>query len=99
MPDKTVLEAITENLEAIVAGNFGRVMADLSPEAMMQMGSGGGGMSMGATFTGFAILKQTQDGDDHVFVIEMQGEQPAKLEARWREMGGAWKIASVGAAE
>lgn len=95
MPDKTVEEAINENLDAIISGNFGRVMADLSPEAMMAMGSGASGMQMGAAFSGYQIHSHTQDGEDHVFVVELQGDQPVKLEARWREMMGAWKIASV----
>lgn len=95
MPDKTIDEAIAQNLEALVKGDFGRVMGDLSPEAMMAMASGGGGMQMGATFTGYEILSQTKDGDDYVFVVELKGDAPLKLEARWREMMDAWKIAGV----
>lgn len=97
MPDKTIDEALAQNLEALVKGDFGRVMSDLSPEAMMQMASqaGGGGMQMGAAFTGYQILDRKQDGDEHVFQVELQGDNPVKLEARWKVFMDMWKIASV----
>jgi hypothetical protein len=96
MPDMDVEQAVKENCQALLAGDLMKVMTDLTPEAMAQVMSGGGG-NMGAmpALTGYDIQSHDVQGDDHVFKIKFSGDQEFTALATWRDVGGQWKIAAL----
>jgi hypothetical protein len=97
MPDMPVEEAVKQNCQAVLAGDLMRIMGDLTPEALgnLMANAGGGGMAQMPTLTGFQIMNQEQNGDDHVFTVEFSGDQTFTAIATWRDVGGAWKIADL----
>ena len=96
MPEMDVEQAVKENCQALIAGDLMKVMTDLTPEAMAQVMSGGGGnMGTMPTLTGYDIESHDVEGDDHVFKIKFSGEQEFRALATWRDVGGSWKIAAL----
>lgn len=94
MPDVSIDEAVTRTCEAIVAGNLVQVMTDLTPEAVSKLMAaqtqmGGGPIPQ---VTGYELQSITRDGSDYIAQVTFQSTQNVTLEARWREVNGAWKI-------
>ena len=95
MPDISVEEAVKQNCQAVVIGDLMRVMNDLTPEAMAQMMASGGGTGAMPALRSFEILNHDAEGDDHVFKIKFVGDQDFVVNARWRDVDGAWKVAGL----
>ena len=96
MADITVEEAVTRNCQALLAGNIAQLFADMTPEAMAKLAQAGGGqMPMGGampTLTGYEVVSRSQDGDDHLYDVQISGSVNFGVKTRWRELNGAWKI-------
>lgn len=96
MADITVEEAVTRNCQALLAGNIAQLFADMTPEAMAKLVQAGGGqMPMGGvmpTLTGYEVVSRSQDGDDHLYDVQVSGSVNFGVKTRWREIAGAWKI-------
>lgn len=96
-------EAAERNAEAVVAGNFSQIMADITPEAltqMMQMGASAGGLNPAQlpNISAYAIAEagQTEDGEGEIFQVAFTAAAgTATLEATWRQVAGAWKITAI----
>lgn len=96
-------EAAERNAEAVVAGNFSQIMADVTPEAltqMMQMGASAGGLNPAQmpNITGYELVEagQTEDGEGEIFHVAFTAAAgTATLEATWRQVVGAWKITAI----
>ena len=84
-----------------MAGNLSQLMADITPEVLMQMmqlGSGGGltPQSM-PSITGYELTSIGQDDDDEVFHAKfLSAIGSATLSAKWRLVLGQWKIVDIG---
>ena len=99
----TAREAAERNAQAVVAGNFSQIMADLTPEAltqMLQMGASAGALSPAQmpTITGYELVEagQTEDGQGEVFQVTFTAPiGTATLEGTWRQVAGQWKITAA----
>ena len=87
----TVEEALHRNAKALIAMDFGRLMADLTPEAMVKAMALGGAMMQ--QLTEYQVLGHTQDGEDHIFELQYTGPS-ANITGgmRWRRIDGTWKV-------
>ena len=94
MADDSVEEAVTRNCQALLTGNIGQIFADMTPEAMAKLASQGGGAMAGGLpqFTSYDVISRSQDGDDHLYDVQFRGDQSFGVKARWRELGGQWKL-------
>lgn len=95
-------EAAERNAQAVMSGNISQVMADITPEAlmqMMQMASANGGVSPATmpNMQSYDIEEAgaTPDGGERFRVTFVAAEGHATLTATWREVLGAWKITAV----
>lgn len=99
----TAREAVERNAQAVVAGNFPQIMADITPEAlaqMLQMGASAGGLSPAQmpNISAYDIAEagQTEDGEGEVFQVTFTSPiGKATLEATWRQVTGAWKVTAI----
>ena len=94
MADVSIEEAVTRNCQALLTGNIGQIFADMTPEAMAKLASAGGGAMAGGLpqFTSYDIVSRAQDGDDHLYDVQFRGDQSFGVKARWRDIGGLWKL-------
>ena len=94
-------DAAERNAQAVMAGNLSQLMADITPEVLMQMmqlGSGGGltPQSM-PSITGYELTSIGQDDDAEVFHAKfLSAIGSATLSAKWRLVLGQWKIVDIG---
>lgn len=96
-------EAVERNAQAVVAGNFAQLMADITPEAlaqMMQMApQGGGGMNFAQlpNITGYEVQDMGPEGDGHVYHVTFTSDAGrATLSSTWKQVLGQWKITAAG---
>ncbi|MFQ5880267.1 MAG: hypothetical protein ACE5IZ_08860 [Dehalococcoidia bacterium] len=76
---------------AVVTMDIGRLMTDLTPEAMTKLqAQAGGGMAI--QISSFEILSHSRDGDDYLVDSKFLGPTNFTMRARWRHTGGEWKI-------
>jgi hypothetical protein len=97
MADISVEEAAQRNCQALLAGNIAQIFTDMTPESMAKIAQLGGGqaMAMGQAMpklTSYDIIERRQDGDDHIYDVQFHGDVNFGVRARWREVGGFWKI-------
>lgn len=95
MADDGVEEAVTRNCQALLTGNIAQIFADMTPEAMAKIAQLGGGGAMTGTMpalTSYDIISRAQDGDDHLYDVQFHGTPSFGVKARWREIGGLWKL-------
>lgn len=99
----TAREAVERSAQAIVAGNFVQVMADLTTEALTQMlqmateqGVNAGSAAALGGMPGISSYKITETGRDHeseTFEVAFEGAQGrATVETTWKQVLGQWKI-------
>jgi hypothetical protein len=94
-------EAVERNAEAVMAGNFSQLMADITPEAlaqMMQMAPQGGQVSLAQmpNITGYAIEPIGPDGDGFVYNVTFTSSiGRATAAATWKQLMGQWKITGI----
>ena len=94
MADVTIEEAVTRNCQALMTGNIAQIFADMTPEAMAKIAQLGGGAMTGTmpALTSYDIVERSQDGDDHLYDVRFHGQPSFGVKARWRELGGQWKL-------
>ena len=94
MADVTIEEAVTRNCQALLTGNIAQIFADMTPEAMAKLAAQGGGAMSGGLpqLTSYDIVSRSQEGDDHLYDVRFHGEPSFGVKARWRELGGQWKL-------
>jgi len=94
-------EAVERNAQAVMAGNFSQIMADITPEAlsqMMQMGAAAGGLSPAQmpNIEGYEVDELGEDGEAHLFhVTFVSAIGKATLGTSWKQVMGQWKITEV----
>ncbi len=94
-------EAVERNAQAVMAGNFSQIMADITPEAltkMMQMGAAAGGVSPAQmpNIETYAIAEMGEDGDAQLFHVTFAGAAGrATLGTSWKQIMGQWKITDI----
>jgi hypothetical protein len=94
-------EAVERNAQAVVAGNFAQLMADITPEAlaqMMQMAPAGGGFNLASmpSITGCEVEAKGQEGDAYLFHVILAAELGrATLGLTWKQILGQWKVTGV----
>ncbi|MGK2964681.1 MAG: hypothetical protein ACSLFM_03650 [Tepidiformaceae bacterium] len=107
----SALEAAERSAQAVMSGNLGQLMMDLTPDAltqMMQMGTQA--TVMGApsplapgampNISGYSIEAVEESADGSVFHVTFESSAgTATLSARWKQIMGQWKIAQVGLVE
>jgi len=97
----TAREAAELNAEAVMAGNLSQIMADITPEVLMQMmqlGAGGGltPQSM-PSITGYELKPISAAEDSELFhVTFLSAIGTATLSAQWKLVLGQWKIVEIG---
>src|SRR6266511_612789 len=94
MPDLSVEEAVTRNCQALLAGNIAQIFTDMTPEAMAKMAAAGGGAISGGmpVLTSYEIVSRQQEDDDHLYDVRFHGTPSFGVKARWRDVGGQWKL-------
>jgi hypothetical protein len=93
--DITVEEVVTRNCEALVAGNFAQIFADMTPEAMAKLSQLAGAQATAGTMprlTGYVIKTRERVGDDHVYDVQFQGDVIFGVRGRWRAIDEQWKL-------
>ena len=79
--------------KAMIAQDFGRLMADLTPEAMAQAQAAGAGFQ---TLTGYEIESHTQEGDEHTFQVKYTGPSATlSIRETWRKIGTDWQVVAI----
>lgn len=88
-------EFMQDHADRACAGRIAEVMADLSPEALGQVGAlmAGGPNPPKAN----SVVARGREGDDHIFDVTYTGDGDAKASMReWvRQMDGTWKIVKL----
>lgn len=108
---ETVKEAAIRNAEAIKAGNFVAIMADITPEAMTQMMALGAaaGVNAGAAaaaglsmtnlpaITGYELTEPVSEmsGGETIVATFTSPLGSLRIASTWKQVMGKWKIASV----
>lgn len=108
---ESVKEAAIRNADAIKAGNFIQIMADITPEAMaqmMQLGATAGvnagtaaaaGLSMTnlPTITGYELTEPVAelDGSETITATFTSPLGSLTIASSWKQVMGRWKIAAV----
>ncbi|MGD9892979.1 MAG: hypothetical protein AB7R89_19185 [Dehalococcoidia bacterium] len=89
-----VEEAVTRNCQALLTGNIAQIFADMTPEAMAKIAQLGGGAMTGTmpALTSYDVISRVQDGEDHLYDVQFHGTPSFGVKARWREIGGLWKL-------
>jgi hypothetical protein len=76
---------------AVVTMDIGRLMTDLSPEAMTKLqAQAGGGMAI--QINSFDILSHSQEGTDYLVDSKFFGPTNFTMRARWSNVDGEWRI-------
>ena len=94
-------EIVVRNAEAVVAGNFAQIMADITPEAlaqMMQMAPTDGSFSLANMpgITGYELAFMGEEGDACLYHVTFESEPGrATLGVTWKSLMGQWKITAV----
>jgi hypothetical protein len=93
------LRAIVErNAEAVMAGNFMQIMADITPEALaklMAMAPPGGGPSIATlpALTGYTLELLEPADEAQLYRATFTSEQAtATFVTTWRQVVGQWKV-------
>lgn len=91
MSDEAIDSVVEAHAKAILTMDIARIMDDLMPEAMMKLqAQAGGGTAL--QINGYELLGHTRDGDDYLYRVKYIGPESFTVEARWSQVGGAWKI-------
>jgi len=73
-----------------------RAAADLTPEAMAGLMSLAMTISQAPTLSGYTIESHETQGEDHLFRVRFgTSAGDVVVNATWRPIDGAWKIAAV----
>ena len=94
-------EIVERNAQAVMAGNFAQIMADITPEAiaqMMQMAPAGGGMPLTSmpSISGYTIEELEPAEEAQVYQIRFESATGhATLATEWKQVVGQWKITGV----
>jgi hypothetical protein len=94
-------DAAERNAQAVMAGNLSQLMADITPEVLMQMmqlGSGGGLTPQTMpSITGYELTSVGAEGETEVFHAKfLSAIGTATLSAKWKLVLGQWKIVDIG---
>lgn len=94
MADVTVEEAVIRNCEALIAGNFAQIFADMTPQAMAKLSQSAGAQVGGPLpqLTAYEVVSREQEGDEHLYDVRFSGDVRFGVKARWREIDGQWKL-------
>jgi hypothetical protein len=96
MAELTAEQAMRRACDLILAGDFFAVAADLTPEAYndaMLLATGLTGVPLPDSYT---LASHSVSGADHVFRVTFHTSvRDFDATAAWREVDGAWKIASI----
>lgn len=97
MADISVEDAVTRNCQALVAGNFAQIFADMTPQAMAKLSQ-----TMAANaqqlagqpprFERYEIVAHERQGEEHLYDVRFHGDTTFGVRARWQEIEGAWKL-------
>jgi hypothetical protein len=95
--NETAEAAMRRACDLIMAGDFFNAMADLTPEAMAEAMNLGMGMQGLPLPESYVLSEPEQTGDDTRYEVTFKaGEREMIAFAAWRQIDGAWKIASIG---
>ena len=73
-----------------------RAAADLTPDALAGLMSLAATISTAPTLSGYEIESHTVQGQDHLFRVRFTTSAgDVRVNATWRDIDGAWKIAAV----
>lgn len=97
MADIAIEDAVRRNCEALIAGNFAQIFADLTPQAMAKLSQSmaASGQQMGGPMprlSGYEILSRVQEGDEHIYDVRFTGEISFGVKGRWKEIDNLWKL-------
>jgi hypothetical protein len=84
-------DIVHRHARAVLAMDIGRLMEDLTPEAMGQLQAGALGDAVPA-LSDYEVLDHRQDGRDHLYDVKYIGPTSFTVRARWSQTGGEWKI-------
>lgn len=96
-------EAAERNAQAVMAGNFMQLMADITPEALaglMQMGAAAGAGAFSITsmpaITGYTLGESTVLTDAELIPATFESALGTiTMVVTWKQIMGAWKIAGL----
>ena len=96
----TAREAAERNARAVMAGNLSQLMADITPDVllqMMQLGTGGGLTPQTMpSITGYELTELGPDGDGDLFHAKfLSSIGTATLSAKWKLVLNQWKIVEI----
>lgn len=92
MTEEQGIDRIVEaHAKAILTMDIARIMDDLEPEPMMKLQQQAGG-GTAVQVNSYEVLGHTRDGDDYVYDVKYIGPESFTVQARWSQVGGAWKI-------
>ena len=100
-PSLSLPEIVERTAQAVMAGNFAQIMADITPEAiaqMMQMAPAGGGMPLTSmpSISGYTVEERDPAGDAQVYEVRFESPSGhAALATEWKQVVGQWKITGV----
>ena len=97
MADITVEDAVVRNCEALIAGNFAQIFADMTPQAMAKLSQSmaASGQQLGGPMpklSGYAIVGRSTEGDEHVYDVRFSGDVAFGVRGRWKEIDSLWKL-------
>ncbi|MBI1885267.1 MAG: hypothetical protein HYS09_02965 [Chloroflexi bacterium] len=87
-----VEDAVHRHAKAIVTMDIGQIMNDLMPEAMMKLQASAAGGGAALQISGYEVLGNQPDGDDHLYDVKYIGPTSFTVRARWSRVGSEWKI-------
>jgi len=91
MGDDGIDAVVDAHAKAILTMDIAKIMDDLMPEAMMKLqAQAGGGTAL--QINGYELIGHTRDGDDFLYDVKYVGPESFTVQARWSQVGGAWKI-------
>ena len=91
MADEGIDGVVEAHAKAILTMDIAKIMDDLMPEAMMKLqAQAGGGTAL--QINGYELMGHTRDGDDFLYDVRYEGPESFTVQARWSQVGGAWKI-------
>jgi hypothetical protein len=104
-PAGSAREAVERNAQALASGNIAVVLADVTPEAIMQMmqaaaqrGLDAGAVSLASmpSVRSYEIVDAGKDGESETFHVTFVSDQGrATMGSTWKPIDGVWKIVGL----
>jgi hypothetical protein len=84
-------DIVHRHARAVLSMDIGRLMTDLTPEAMGKLQAAAPGDAASA-LRGYEVLAHRHDGGDHLYDVKYIGSTSFTIRARWSRMEAEWRV-------